>query len=621
MSKATLYRQAEIVANELGSLYRDTRRCRDDLLDFMDANEWFGQEVKGTGDDIYLPDMSAVIPGLTLWMKGYGRNDEEKILLLLEQFEPLYPKTCERLRDFIGKSSYCAACSLRVMDFIFSSIEGEITDYEDSKIQCLLNKSGEYLGSEGTGELISFVNELKKNDIHLVWDYKRACHSEHLIANDNEAFELDRYSRMAYLVFSPESWEINKLVDKAVASGRCAKLWLFIALHFVSALRKTDIEQLPVPVLEKPGEMIRERIKEGLFTDSEACEVSETWIFLIETLALKPQKTRKYKAIPTLKVFIPESLKTEFGIMLTLAASRHVQGTPFISAYAENSLLELFFGTDFVKASGDRYFRTRKANKSFLQGIEAVADNKPGKPKGYMLAALARSHKGGIGTLSKITDIYLKDESFTGYKPEFILREMFERGIFGFIPAILLDHYAGEKYRNLDVSAQTSLICGIGMTPLQIEEVADCVRRSMIRAEEIVKYLLSGVSRERLHQALQSIATDSSHAKDEGFCCIKIALGQLCDKYDRKSCIGCGYEVYTKTAFHLLMREYKDILTQKHNTEGFEQERLSNILKKGIIPALAEIVTSIPILYPGSDMELFETILERGLRNAANSED
>lgn len=66
-----------------------------------------------------------------------------------------------------------------------------------------------------------------------------------------------------------------------------------------------------------------------------------------------------------------------------------------------------------------------------------------------MMAALARSHKGGIGTLPEITDVYLKDANFTGYSPEFILREMFERGIFGFIPAILLEMYQGKRTGSL----------------------------------------------------------------------------------------------------------------------------------------------------------------------------
>jgi hypothetical protein len=42
------------------------------------------------------------------------------------------------------------------------------------------------------------------------------------------------------------------------------------------------------------------------------------------------------------------------------------------------------------------------------------ADDSPVKPKGYMLAALARSHKGSVGNLAKTTEIYLKDAQFSG---------------------------------------------------------------------------------------------------------------------------------------------------------------------------------------------------------------
>jgi hypothetical protein len=53
-----------------------------------------------------------------------------------------------------------------------------------------------------------------------------------------------------------------------------------------------------------------------------------------------------------------------------------------------------------------------------------MADTSGSQPKGYMLAALARSHKSGFGTLPETTDIYLKDAKFSGYRPEFIAREM-----------------------------------------------------------------------------------------------------------------------------------------------------------------------------------------------------
>lgn len=132
---------------------------------------------------------------------------------------------------------------------------------------------------------------------------------------------------------------------------------------------------------------------------------------------------------------------------MAIALSFRSEDDPFVSTDFTLQDIIRFFGEDFVRASGYRKFKSRRANKSYLQGIEAVADDIAGNPKGYMLASLARSHKGGIGKLSEITDVYLRDAKFTGEDPAFVLKEMFERGIFGFIPCMLLEMYEGKSYR------------------------------------------------------------------------------------------------------------------------------------------------------------------------------
>ena len=80
-----------------------------------------------------------------------------------------------------------------------------------------------------------------------------------------------------------------------------------------------------------------------------------------------------------------------------------------------------------------------------------------------MLASLARSHKGGIGKLAEMTDIYLRDAKFTGEDAGFVIREMFERGVFGFIPYMLLEMYQGKEYRALGISEQTEMVKALGM--------------------------------------------------------------------------------------------------------------------------------------------------------------
>lgn len=55
-------------------------------------------------------------------------------------------------------------------------------------------------------------------------------------------------------------------------------------------------------------------------------------------------------------------------------------------------------------------------------------------------------------------------------------------------------------------------------------------------------------------------------------------------------------------------------------TEGTEAKRLKMILKNGILPAVGEILESIPILYPDADMDPLYEIAERGMCIADRSE-
>ncbi len=91
-----------------------------------------------------------------------------------------------------------------------------------------------------------------------------------------------------------------------------------------------------------------------------------------------------------------------------------------------------------------------------------------------------------------------------------------------------------------------------------------------------------------------------------------------CDSL-RGGCIGCGYEIFTKAAFHLLMKEYTAITELKNRASGPERERLKNILSRGIIPAVGQMLESLPMLYPGADMETMTGMLERRLKDTDDS--
>jgi hypothetical protein len=379
------------------------------------------------------------------------------------------------------------------------------------------------------------------------------------------------------------------------------------------------MERLPAPKLPHDRETVHRMILDGTFPKHEAVALSDELVFRLKIKSSTPSKTSRYNGVPDLKLFVPESLKEPLGIILAVAVAhipRLQAGDGFIKPCDSLYNMRLLFGERFVEAAGNRRFSSRRGNKSYLQGIDTIAtyNDSSGKPKGYILAALARSHKGGIGSLPDITDIYLKDANFTGYKPEFIIREMFERGVFSFIPAALLELYGGNSYKKLPLSTQTGLICGLGLDALQIEHIAESVDRSFSAARQTVIALLSDVTdtaslRDNVFSILQTIASGAAPSRQPEYLCLMTAANRACRSVNRDSCLGCGYEIYTKSAMHLLMKEYIRLSTQK----SADTWRGKRIVEQAIMPAITEMLSAMCELYPDADASSLHDIIERGL--------
>ena len=397
-------------------------------------------------------------------------------------------------------------------------------------------------------------------------------------------------------------------------SERDATLWLFVSLHFICGWRGTDLVRLPMPTLPCDGTKIREQLEMGNF---DAENIINELEFRLRYTPLEPKKTEIYENVPELKLFVPESLRKPMGIILAAAISHHESvkpGKSFLRRIGNRSHIVSFFGESFVEICGGHNFNSRRANKAYLQGIEMMADISSNQPKGYMLAALARSHKGGFGTLPETTDIYLRDAKFSGYRPEFIAREMFERGVFSFIPALMMEMYAKNNYTTLPVPIQTKVLAEIGITPYGLEELAKMVDSALIRARNAIAEIMKRPEdiRGSIADILQNIASGNAPGRQEGILCLMTASGSACADTRRNCCIGCGYEIYTKTILHCLSKEYSRLIAAKNEVDPAESVRCTKILKEAVMPAITEMFMSIKRLYPDADMKDMINVTEMG---------
>lgn len=619
MPETDFFQLASSLARETGSYYTNNKTDRRRLREFMDGNGWFGIEKPPSSPQRKTPylsgeEISVLEPRLRLWMSAYRRSNREKLYILANHGKTLFPWTTQRYVAFIRLEHLENESSAwQLLDYLLASLKVELKDCmaEDTEnLAACMDKELPLV----TARLFSrFLEHIGRDGYGSGWSYRFSGRTPPDTVN-HEAYTVVEFSEMAYCTFNAEAWEENHLVEKACDSSVYANLWAYIAMHFVCALRGTDLTRLPLFSLPCGGEMLRKQIMTGSY--SGYARFSRELMFRLQYKSLKPQKTLGQSNVPELKLFIPQSLEEPLGLILAIAASYYPQekiGCGFLKPSKRFHHIRDFFGPAFASVLGGKDFSTRKANKSYLQGISSIAG--VDGPKGYMLAALARSHKGGIGTLPDITELYLRDSKFSGCSPEFIAREIFERGVLGFIPYLLLESCFGDEFTNLSIRGQTEMIKLLGISPSGVEGLITMNEKAISSAKTVLAEVLP--NQRNIPNALHRLAAGCAAGKQDGFLCLMTAAGFSCCCPERSGCFGCRYEIYTKAAFHVAVKEYvrlRSLMARKK-----DEWRCRAILRTVVLPAITEMLESLKLLYPGTDMDALTQIMEGGLAGYVGS--
>ena len=98
VNASPLFSYAAETALNSGSLYRNKTRDRDELLAFMDANEWFGSPYEQNGDEFMIIMTAEIKEAVSIWINAYRRNNTDKVEILLTILEKSFPQTSQRWR-------------------------------------------------------------------------------------------------------------------------------------------------------------------------------------------------------------------------------------------------------------------------------------------------------------------------------------------------------------------------------------------------------------------------------------------------------------------------------------------------------------------------------------------
>ena len=604
----------ERILVELGAA---TIKHREKVSGFLLDNEWFGVSINL--DDYTITEKDAEV--LKNHIKDYlttppGIKSMEGI------FSKKFPSTSELFVQFAEEEKLSETNRFYLLDFLAYYLTKDLFLYSDAEVETLVEVATEVLTKSQGNILIQFIKWLLNKGVTR-YRVSFEMTKRYTIESANGAYELDEYLELMYYLFNEDYIIKNDMLSKAANSKNYADTWLYLGLHFICALRSTDLERLGHPKLTREPLEVLEAVVDGTWSSSEARRTLLSITTRLTYLNLTPNKTKNASNVAQLKFHVPESCQVLIGTLLAICEAHFQLQIPY---NAENPLIRQiktyekitsYMGEEIGNLFLERNFSSRSANKSYLQSVAMLADDVLEEKselniKGYFLAALARSHKGDFNEFAQTTTTYLKDAQLGQLKPEMVAKELFERGVLSMIPSMLLTIVTRGKYKKLSPSQQTQMIKSLDLTPIEIEKTLELSIRADSRSQQALKTLVeNNVDPEQLLTICHRIGNGEAFSKQGESMCLLSALGKLCSYDDRQHCVGCQYELQTKSTLLLLIGEFNRLNKQYQKLKNeLERGKVRAILEKQIKPCLTEMLQALSEQYGEAVLSDYEDIIK-----------
>lgn len=604
----------ERILVELGAA---TIKHREKVSGFLLDNEWFGVSINL--DDYTISEKDAEV--LKNHIKDYlttppGIKSMEAI------FSKKFPSTSELFKQFVKEEKLSKSDTFYLLDFLAYNLTKDLFLYSDAEVEKLVEVATENLTKLLGNILIQFIKWLLNKGVTR-YRVSFEMTKRYTIESTNGAYELDEYLELMYYLFNEDYIIKNDMLCKAANSKNYADTWLYLGLHFICALRSTDLERLGHPKLTREPLEVLEAVVDGTWSSSEARRTLLSITTRLTYLNLTPNKTKNASNVAQLKFHVPESCQVLIGTLLAICEA-HFQlqipyntENPLIRQIKTYEKITSYMGEEIGNLFLERNFSSRSANKSYLQSVAMLADDVLEEKselniKGYFLAALARSHKGDFNEFAQTTTTYLKDAQLGQLKPEMVAKELFERGVLSMIPSMLLTIVTRGKYKKLSPSQQTQMIKSLDLTPVEIEKTLELSIRADLRSQQALKTLVeNNVEPEQLLTICHRIGNGEAFSKQGESMCLLSALGKLCPYDDRQHCVGCQYELQTKSTLLLLIGEFNRLNKQYQKLKNeLERGKVRAILEQQIKPCLTEMLEALSEQYGEAVLSDYEDIIK-----------
>ena len=563
---------------------------------FFVNNDWFGVCPLPADDGLYLEDddFNAIKGKLDLFCLYNSKSEKEKANLLLENMQNDFPSTHKIIIRFFREYNCSNKIKYILLDFLLFNLPGELTTCTDFEIETIVKTACEDLAKAYGMILCSFFNWTKDKYKTI---YRNIYRINYGSSKNNDAYDDDEYLTIMYHLFNEEYISKNDMYSKAANSKNYIDTWIFLSLHFTCMLRKSDILLLPHPKLTMAPNKVLDSIKTNAFSEEDARATIYSIIYSLKFNPRKPNKTKRFNNVPDIKFPVPESLEVHYGKLFAIAEAhyqinncegnliRDMHKYDQISRYMGNEIGELFLYSDF---------KTRAANKYNMQTMQLIADNATDKDtckiNGYLLAELARSHKGTYGEFSKTTAVYLKDGKANRLTPEFVQKELHERGTLSYIVSLLLNTLTNGQYSLLPFPEQTELYKAANLKPNDVEKITEVTKNMIDKVSNIYNQLMA--EKISVIDFLHTIANKNCYSKDGLGLCLKLYCYEQCPFPNRKTCINCEYEIATKFTLIISICNYKKLLSDYETTnDPLEKKKSKSLAIDYTLAKLEEMLT------------------------------
>lgn len=598
---------------------------RNRIIGFLESNNWFDYKPDFSNGKVELVDEQ--VEEFTEPLMRFLNATERSSSVLLNELKEKFPITTERLLLYFKEQRSRVTEDLKfyISDFLLYRLTKELHLYNNSQLTTL--------GSHACTDLIKMHGDFLTDFISwLKFKYKVSYNVELIMEKrytmdvQNEAYDITTYLRLLYYLYNEEYIEANDVYKNIAKSKNYADAWLYLSLHFICSLRQTDLERFYHPTLPYEPERVLNDISNDAFSDADALGVISSLINYFKFLPLQPNKTKKNKDVPQIKIEIPVSCEVHLG-KLFAASEAHWQlagkKVPLIRKISSYDEIKRYLGEDIGELFLERDFGSRSANKSFLQSIFTLSESFLDEDdtdnivaKSYILASYARSHKGSYGEFAESTMIYLRDSKMFGITPEIAAFELLNRGVLSRVLSMVLEMIVGkDKFQNLSLHRQTELIQELHLTTFETESIVTAITDSRERSAQIAQELIGNFSNEALLDAMHRIGNGMAGAISPTDDCLMHALNKGCIYDDgRKTCAGCSFDLKNRSTFLYYIDEYNRMLRLYKSAES-ETEKLKyrTVLEKEIQPAIIEMLNILKGDYGQDVYERYKEILKEKL--------